>query len=83
MTKRPLIRLSQSQTTVLSLHRGTSAVVPRRNPMDGKYFRQFDFPSHPTAMALRKRGLLDYRGYDGNTAGGWFITNAGEQYLGQ
>lgn len=70
--------LTKSQIEVLALHRGTSSAKPRRSPMDGKFFRKFDFPSHPTAMALRKRGLLDWRGYDGDTAGGWFITDAGE-----
>lgn len=49
--------------------------------MNGKYYRKFEFPTHPTAMALRKRGLLDYRGYDGRSAGGWFITTTGEEIL--
>lgn len=74
-----MTKLTKPQIEVLSLHRGTSRAVPRRNPMDGHYFRNFDFPSHPTAMALLKRGLLDYRGYDGKSRGGWFITDAGER----
>jgi hypothetical protein len=77
-----MTKLTKSQSEVLSLHRGTNRAKPRRKTYDGKYFREFNFPSHPTAMALQKRGLLDYRGYDGNSAGGFFITKAGEAALG-
>lgn len=32
---------------------------------------------NPTAKALKRRGLMDYRGFDGKSSGGWFITKAG------
>jgi hypothetical protein len=76
-----MITLTREQIEVLSLHRGTTKANPRRNPMNGKYFREFRFPSHPSAMALFNRGLLEWRGHDGNSPGGWFITKAGKLAL--
>lgn len=73
--------MSAAQIEVLRLHVGTTRAKVRRNPYDGNYFRQFSFPTHPTAMALRERELLDWRGYDGKTIGGWFITKSGTRAL--
>lgn len=75
------MKLSKAQIEMLELHVGTTRAKPRRNPVNGTYFREIHFPTNPTAMALRARGLLDWRGYDGKTFGGWFLTAAGTTAL--
>lgn len=71
-----MVRLTKPQIEILSLHLGTNRASPRHK-IGNQYFREFHFPTHPTAMSLQKRGLLDWRGYDANSAGGWFITKEG------
>lgn len=74
------MELSKPQIEMLRLHTSTSEAKPRRNPCNGQYFRKVDF-FNSTANALRRRLLLDYRGFDGKTPGGWFITKQGRAAL--
>lgn len=74
-------RLSKPQIEMLKLHLGTTSANTRRNPCNGTYFHEIHFPTNPTAMSLDRRGLMNWRGYNGETRGGWFITTEGETAL--
>lgn len=79
------VKLTDAQMKMLALHAGTSRERPRRSKW-GQHTtaderREIHFPSNPTAMSLHARGLLNWRGYDGETSGGWFITECGEGIL--
>jgi hypothetical protein len=73
------MELSEAQYAMLRLHVGTTKAEPRRRKhtqagWEAKEVSIFN----PTAQALKRRGLMDYRGFNGKTAGGWFITKAGK-----
>lgn len=79
------MKLSEAQNNMLALHVGTTRNKPRRRTWGPNTTaddrKEIHFPTNPTAMSLRARGLLDYRGFDGTSPGGWFITEIGRGVL--
>jgi hypothetical protein len=70
--------LSEAQYRMLGQHVGTTKAQPRR-PKHTQAGWEVKAVSifNPTAKALKRRGLMDYRGHDGISPGGWFISKAG------
>lgn len=74
--------LTEAQYAMLRQHVGTTKREPhRRKHTEAGWEAKEASLFNPTANALRRRGLLDFRGFDGKTAGGWFITKAGRKAI--
>lgn len=78
------MKLSRPQIDMLRLHLGTNNAKPRRRMWGAATTwdqRREVSIFNPTASSLENRGLMKYRGFNGKTPGGWYITKAGTKAL--